>query len=140
MIQITHDIAIAEDEIRTTFIRASGPGGQHVNKASTAVQIRFDAVRSPSLPDDVRRRLFTLAGSRLTDEGEIVITSQRYRSQIRNREDAVEQLISLIREAARPVRRRRQTKPTAGAKRRRLEKKKRRSQIKRLRRKPGMDE
>lgn len=140
MIQITHDIAIDEKEIREVFIRASGPGGQHVNKASTAVQVRFDAAHSPSLPDDVRNRLFVLAGNRLTDKGEIVITSQRYRSQARNREDAVAQLISLIREAAKPIRRRRQTKPTVGAKRKRLEKKKRRSQIKRLRRKPGLDE
>ena len=133
MIRITDNIAIDEREIEERFIRASGPGGQNVNKLSTAVQLRFDARHSPSLPDDVRERLERLAGKRLTREGVLVITAQRHRTQERNRADAVERLIELIRQAAvRPLIRR-PTKPTKASRVRRLESKKRRGGIKALR-------
>jgi len=134
MIRITRGISIDEGEIRTEFIRASGPGGQNVNKVSTAVKLRFDAAGSASLPEDVRRRLIKLAGRRATDEGVVVIDARRYRTQERNRQDATERLIALIRKAADRPKRRRRTKPTAASKRRRLEAKRRRSQTKRLRR------
>jgi|SRR5499426_1009155 len=133
MIRIDSRISIDEQELEERFIRASGPGGQNVNKLSTAVQLRFDARRSPSLPDEVRARLERLAGKRLTREGVIVITAQRHRTQERNRQDAVDRLIELIRAAAvRPVPRR-PTKPTKGSRERRLESKKHRSSIKGLR-------
>lgn len=140
MIRIDGRISIDERELEESFIRASGPGGQNVNKLSTAVQLRFDARRSPSLPNDVRARLERLAGKRLTREGVIVITAQRHRTQERNRQDALDRLIELIQAAAvRPVPRR-PTKPTRGSRERRLETKKRRSSIKGLRQdKPSMD-
>jgi len=140
MIRIDGTISIAEDELEERFIRASGPGGQNVNKLASAVQLRFDARRSPSLPDDVRARLERLAGRRLTREGVIVINAQRHRTQERNREDARERLVDLIRRAAVAPVPRRATKPTAGARERRLESKKRRSSIKGLRRaRPPLD-
>src|SRR5215475_8282816 len=112
MIRITDDISLDEREIEESFVRSSGPGGQNVNKLSTAVQLRFDVRRSPSLPDDVRARLERLAGKRLTREGVIVIIAQRHRTQERNRQDALDRLIELVRAAAvRPVPRR-PTKPT----------------------------
>jgi len=133
MIRIDSRLSIDEQELEERFIRASGPGGQNVNKLSTAVQLRFDARRSPSLPDEVRARLERLAGKRLTREGVIVITAQRHRTQERNRQDALDRLIELIRAAAvRPVPRR-PTKPTKGSRERRLESKKHRSSIKGLR-------
>jgi ribosome-associated protein len=141
MIRITNHIAIDENELSESFIRASGPGGQNVNKLSTAVQLRFDVRNSPSLPDDVRARLERLAGRRLTRDGVLVITAQRFRTQERNREDAQERLVELIRAATvRPVIRR-PTKPTFGSKLRRLEGKKRRGDVKALRgvTKPGED-
>ena len=140
MIRITDHIAIDESEISESFIRASGPGGQNVNKLSTAVQLRFDVRASPSLPDDVRTRLERLAGKRLTREGVLVITAQRFRTQERNREDAVARLVELVQAAAvRPVRRR-PTRPTFASKVRRLEGKKRRGDVKALRgAKPGAD-
>ena len=126
-------IEIDERELEERFIRASGPGGQNVNKLSTAVQLRFDVRRSPSLPDGVRARLERLAGKRLTRDGVLVITAQRYRTQERNREDALERLVELIRAATvRPVVRR-PTRPTFASKVRRLEGKKRRGSIKALR-------
>jgi ribosome-associated protein len=140
MIRITDGIAIDEREIAESFIRASGPGGQNVNKLATAVQLRFDVRRSPTLPDDVRARLERLAGRRLTQDGVLLITAQRYRTQERNRQDALERLVELIRRAAVPPVPRRATKPTAGARRRRLEEKGRRSAVKSLRRaRPPVD-
>jgi ribosome-associated protein len=140
MIRITDHIAIDESEISESFIRASGPGGQNVNKLSTAVQLRFDVRNSPSLPDEVRERLQRLAGRRLTRDGVLVITAQRFRTQERNREDALERLIELVRAATvRPVKRR-PTRPTFASKVRRLEGKKRRGGVKALRgAKPGED-
>ena len=140
MIRITDRISIDEQELEERFVRASGPGGQNVNKLSTAVQLRFDVRHSPSLPGDVRARLERLAGKRLTRDGVIVIIAQRHRTQERNRQDALDRLVELIQAAAvRPVPRR-PTKPTRGSRERRLETKKRRSSIKGLRQdKPGMD-
>ncbi len=133
MIRITPTIAIDESEISERFVRASGPGGQNVNKVASAVQLRFDAGHSPSLPDDVRQRLMRLAGRRLTQEGVLVITAQRHRTQEANRRDALDRLIELIRRAAEPPVPRRPTKPTAASRRRRIETKRRRSALKRSR-------
>ena len=133
MIRITDAIAIDEGELEERFIRASGPGGQNVNKLSSAVQLRFDVRHSPSLPADVRARLERLAGNRLTRAGVLVITAQRHRTQERNRADALERLRDLIRRAAIAPRPRRPTRPTGGARENRLESKKRRSRIKGLR-------
>ena len=133
MIPITPTIAIDDSEIEERFIRASGPGGQHVNTTSTAVQLRFDARRSRSLPDDIAVRLMKLAGSRLNQDRVIVITAREHRSQQRNGEEALARLIDLIRQAAVQHAVRRPTKPTLGSKRRRLEAKGGRSAIKSLR-------
>jgi ribosome-associated protein len=133
MIRITDDIAIDDGEISETFVRASGPGGQNVNKLATAVQLRFDVRHSPTLPPDVRARLVRLAGSRLTQDGVLVIMAQRHRTQERNREDARERLIELIRQAAVRPKPRRPTRPTLASRERRIEGKKRRAGVKRLR-------
>src|SRR5215475_6382772 len=124
MIRITDHIAIDESELLESFIRSSGPGGQNVNKLATAVQLRFDARRSPSLPNDVAIRLQRLAGSRLTNDGVIVITAQRHRTQERNRDDALERLIELIRQAAVPPTPRRATRPSRAAREKRVQSKK----------------
>lgn len=136
MIRITSQISIDESELQESFIRASGPGGQHVNKTETAVQLRFDVRRSPSLPNDVALRLMQLAGSRMSQDGVLVITAQSERSQKRNREEALARLIELIRRAAVRPKKRKATKPTRASRERRLQKKKQRSVIKSMRRAP----
>jgi ribosome-associated protein len=134
VIRITDKISIDESELNYDFVRASGPGGQNVNSVATAVQLRFDVQGSPSLPADVKRRLADLAGSRMTQGGELILEAQEHRTQERNRRSARERLFALLQDAARPPKRRRRTKPTAASKRRRMENKRRRSEIKRLRR------
>ena len=140
MLRITDAIAIDEREIEESFVRASGPGGQNVNKLATAVQLRFDVRRSPSLPNDVAIRLARLAGKRMTKDGVLVIIAQRHRTQERNRADALDRLAALIREAATPPTPRRATKPTKASRERRLQGKKLRSNIKGMRRaRPTLD-
>lgn len=140
MIEVTPHIAIDENELSFSFVHASGPGGQNVNKVATAVQLRFDARRSRSLPEPVRQRLAALAGSRMTAEGELLIDARRSRSQAQNRQDAVDRLVALVRQAASPPKRRRATRPTLASKRKRLETKAKRSQTKRLRGRLRRDE
>lgn len=131
--RVTRRISIDEREIEEEFIRASGPGGQNVNKVATAVVLRFDAAKSPSLPDDVRERLRRVAGKRMTRRGIIVIHARRYRTQERNRRDARDRLAALIRRASEKPKPRRRTKPTAASREKRLDEKRRRSRAKRRR-------
>jgi ribosome-associated protein len=133
MIRITDDISIEETELEERFVRASGPGGQNVNEVATAVQLRFDMRHSPNLSADVRERLARIAGRRLTRQGVIVIAAQRHRTLERNRKDAVDRLVELIRRAAVVPARRRATKPTASSRERRLQSKRKRASVKDLR-------
>ena len=134
MIRVTKDISLNEDEIKVEFIRSSGPGGQNVNKVATAVQLRFDVANSPSLPEDIRKRIVIIAGKRVTEDGILIISARRYRSQDKNRKDASDRLLQLIRRAAMKPKIRRKTKPTKVSKQKRLESKRHRGQIKKTRR------
>lgn len=136
-IQVTPSLALNDDEVELQFIRASGPGGQNVNKVSSAVQLRFDARRSPSLPNDVSIRLQKLAGSKLTLDGVIVLTANRFRTQEANRRDAIERLSELITKAAVAPVKRRPTKPSKAAKQKRLDTKSRRGDVKAMRGRPS---
>lgn len=133
MISITPEISIRESELKLDFIRSSGPGGQNVNKVATAVQLRFDVFRSPSLPEAVRRRLVRIAGKRVSKEGVLLIDARRFRTQERNRQDVVERLVQWIRRASERPKKRIKTRPTPGSRERRLEGKRQRSETKRLR-------
>jgi ribosome-associated protein len=131
---VAPDITIEEKELEETFVRSAGPGGQNVNKVATAVQLRFNVKDSPSLPEPLKDRLYHLAANQINAEGILVIVARRFRTQERNRQDARERLISLVRRAAVPPKPRRPTRPSQAAKERRLEEKRRRSHQKRLRR------
>jgi ribosome-associated protein len=136
MLQITPEIAIDENELLLEFVRSSGPGGQNINKVATAVKLSFDVANSPSLPEDIRRRLFTQAGRRITEKGVLMIDARRFRTQLANRQDAIRRLVEMVGKAAEKPPIRRKTRPTPSSKIRRLETKHRRSQTKRLRVKP----
>jgi ribosome-associated protein len=136
MILVTPEITLDDDEIDLKFIRASGPGGQHVNKTATAVQLRFDVVGSPTLDSRTRLRLARLAGRRLSSQGILTIDARQYRTQARNREDAIQRLMHLIRQAAATPKPRRKSRPTAASRERRLQTKRQRSAIKKSRQKP----
>jgi ribosome-associated protein len=138
MLRITGNIVIDEQELDYTFVHASGPGGQNVNKVATAVQLRFDVAHSPSLPEDVRQRLLQQAGGQITQDGVLIIDARQYRSQWRNRRDATQRLIDMIRQAATVPKPRRATRPSRAVKERRLQSKRHRSETKRLRQPPDV--
>lgn len=138
MLQVNDQIFLHEDELEEEFVRSSGPGGQHVNRVSTAVQLRFDVKHSPCLPEYVRRRVLEIGGSKVTREGEIVIQASRHRTQEQNRQDARDRLVKLIARAAKKPKPRKATKPSAAARKKRLEKKKQHSEKKKLRQQPPL--
>lgn len=140
MLRITTNIALDENELTFKFIRASGPGGQNVNKVATAVQLRFDVVQSPSLPERVRDKLLVQAKNRINTEGVLIIDARQYRTQERNRQDAVDRLVALIQQATVVPKRRIKTKPSKAAKQRTLEQKKRRGAVKKTRERPPSDD
>jgi ribosome-associated protein len=140
MPRVTPVIRIEDSEIEERFVRASGPGGQNVNKVATAVELRFDAARSPALDEATRERLLALAGNRITAEGILVIDARRFRTQAANRQDARARLLELIRQAAVKPKRRRKTRPTVASEERRIQTKRRRSETKRRRAKGGQDD
>ena len=139
MVQITRSIFLDERELDESFVRASGPGGQNVNKVSTAVELRWNVAQSPALTEPVRARLMKLAGRRLTLDGVLIIQADQFRSQDRNRQDALDRLVALVREAAIAPVLRRPTRPTLGSKKRRLESKGKRADLKKLRSSKGED-
>ena len=140
MLYVSNSIQIPEEDLQESFIRASGPGGQNVNKVATAVQLRFNAEKSPVLEEDVKKRLKRLGGRRMTSDGEIVIEARRYREQEKNRADARERLAALIRKATEKPKARRHTRPTRASVQRRVEVKKKRGNVKQMRNKPGVEE
>lgn len=140
MIVVNRQIRIDEDELVLEFVRSSGPGGQNVNKVATAVQLRFDVAGSPSLPEDVRKRLLALGGSRVTTEGVLVLDARRFRTQERNREDAIQRLVELVRKAAVRPKKRRATKPTRASREARLASKKKVGEKKRRRQRVSGEE
>lgn len=140
MVEINQRVNIEENELEFSFIRADGPGGQNINKVSTAVQLRFDVMHSTSLPEEVKPRLIKLAGNRVTHNGILIIVAKRYRSQDRNREDALERFRNLVRKAFEKPKKRVKTKPSKAAQEERLKEKKRKSEIKRLRRSRSFDQ
>ena len=136
MIEITQKISLNEDELSFEFTRSTGPGGQHVNRTESAVKLYFDVGETESISPTVKQRLTKLAGKRMTDDGVLIIEAQRFRSQHRNREDAVSRLVELIRQAAKTPRKRKKTKPSRGARERRLKDKRQRSETKKRRQRP----
>lgn len=140
MIEITSSVSINESEIQIDFIRASGPGGQNVNKVSTAAQLRFDIRNSPSLEPEVKERLVKIAGNRVTEDGVLLIEAKRYRTQEQNRLDALQRLVTLVQQALERPRTRRKTRPTLASKQKRLQAKRQRSEKKRLRSRSSLDD
>ena len=136
MIRIDRSISVPLAELGLSFVHSSGPGGQNVNKVATACQLRFDVARSPSLPEAVKRRVISLAGRRVTNDGVLIIDARRYRTQRRNRQDAIDRLTKLLQRAARPAKPRKKTRPTAASREKRLRQKRRHSQDKQLRKEP----
>ncbi|HEX7976015.1 MAG TPA: alternative ribosome rescue aminoacyl-tRNA hydrolase ArfB [Anaerolineales bacterium] len=136
MIRVNSFISLDERDLQLDFVRASGPGGQNVNKIASAVQLRFNT-HTPALPEDVRQRLLRIAAGRITTEGELIIDARRYRTQEQNRQDALDRLVEVVRRAAQKPKPRRPTRPTAASRQKRLEQKRRRSDVKRMRREPN---